>query len=59
MKKQNSRKLDLVRETLVPLTPDTLDAVAGGQATTLTPTISSIVTRVLCPTLTGCSKPSI
>ena len=51
MKKHNGKKLALNRETLVPLQPDTLDAVAGGASTlptTVTPTTTTI-SRLICP----------
>jgi hypothetical protein len=57
--KRGSRKLKLERETLVALTPDALDAVAGGITvpTTLPQTrvgcpsqLSVCPTRQICPT---------
>jgi len=50
MKKQQSRKLELARETLAPLQPDALERVAGGMTVVSYPCSATIlISRLICP----------
>jgi hypothetical protein len=55
MKKHTSNKLRLARETLAPLQDDVLASVAGGIVIPpVTTTATTIVSRVVCPSLPLC-----